>query len=135
MSQRIAWTQPLTVISDIPTPATIVYQPSESLPALSSVVKSTTATWCQQNGQQQLPRPPPVATNSIRSRPLSAGSAAMSSRRVQSAASSSPPVQHRSKQYIIILSLLMPFKISCADNNIISLFLKNKSLIVTSKYY
>ena len=88
----MAWTQPLTLISDVPTPA-VVYQQSDTLPALSSVIKSTTATWGQQNGTNQLPRPPPAAT--IRSRPLSAGSATIASRRVQAPQSSSPPVQHR----------------------------------------
>ena len=92
VSQRLAWTQPLAIISDVPTPP-VVYQQSETLPALSSVVKSTTTTWGQMNGNNQLPRPPPAAT--IRSRPLSAGSATIASRRVQAPPSSSPPVQHR----------------------------------------
>ena len=89
----MAWTQPLAIISDVPTPP-IVYQQSDTLPALSSAVKSTTTTWGQQNGNSgQLPRPPPAAT--IRTRPLSAGNATIASRRIQASSSSSPPVQHR----------------------------------------
>ncbi len=101
VAQRTAWTQPLALVPEVPSPQ-VVYQSTDTLPALSSVVKSTTAAWGQQQqtppshvGANPLPRPPPAAAATIRSRPLSAGSATLASRRLQTGASSSPPVQHR----------------------------------------